>query len=94
MPFFCLKVFIREPKPTKKGIRALGMLVGECLEGSCLKLVSVYVGCPFGGTRNVNPISCGLRQPSKHSGSRVGGLNCNKVDDYYETLQLQILQVL
>ena len=28
---------------------------GECIEGSFLILVSVYTGCPFGGTRNIYP---------------------------------------
>ena len=30
---------------------------GECIEGSFLVLVGVYIGCPFGDTRNINPTS-------------------------------------
>ena len=37
MPFFCIKGFIREPKPPKKGIRVLlgipGLLAGQRFRG-------------------------------------------------------------
>ena len=35
-------------------------VIGECAYGSFLILVSVYMGCPVGGTRNVNPASYGF----------------------------------
>ena len=33
-------------------------VIGECVEDSFFILVSVFVGCPFEGSRNINPASC------------------------------------
>ena len=44
MPLFCLKRFLREPKPTKKGIRALLGILGSRVSAGVFEATVVGLG--------------------------------------------------